>query len=60
MRDTLLSWLPADMRGQRLLDAGCGTGVLAIEAARRGADVVAVDLSPKLVAHARQAAGAER
>ena len=60
MRATLLSWLPADMRGQRLLDAGCGTGVLAIEAARRGAEVVAIDLSPKLVAHARQAPGAER
>ena len=30
MRDTLLSWLPADMRGLRLLDAGCGTGALAV------------------------------
>ncbi len=26
MRGTLLSWLPADMTGLRLLDAGCGTG----------------------------------
>ena len=49
MRDTILSYLPADLRGARLLDAGCGTGALAVEAARRGADVVAVDLSPKLV-----------
>lgn len=53
MRETLLSWLPADLRGQRILDAGCGTGALAIEAARRGAHVVAVDLSPTLLAHAR-------
>jgi SAM-dependent methyltransferase len=37
MRETLLSWLPADMTGLRLLDAGCGTGALAVEAARRGA-----------------------
>ena len=37
MRDTLLSWLPQNMSGARLLDAGCGTGALAIEAARRGA-----------------------
>ena len=29
MRHTLLSWLPEDMRGLRLLDAGCGTGALA-------------------------------
>ena len=42
MRDTLLSWLPADLAGTRLLDAGCGTGTLAIEAARRGAEVVAI------------------
>lgn len=50
MRACLLSGLPQDMSGQRVLDAGCGTGALALEAARRGADVLAVDLSPKLVA----------
>jgi magnesium-protoporphyrin O-methyltransferase len=33
MRATLLDWLPADLRGMRLLDAGCGTGALAVEAA---------------------------
>lgn len=54
MRDTLLSWLPADMHGCRLLDAGCGTGALAIEAAARGAHVVAIDLSPTLVGLAAQ------
>jgi magnesium-protoporphyrin O-methyltransferase len=54
MRDTLLSWLPADLHGLRLLDAGCGTGALAIEAARRGAEVVAIDLSPTLVNLARE------
>lgn len=50
MRATLLSFLPADLSGRTLLDAGCGTGALAVEAARRGAQVVAVDLSPTLVA----------
>ena len=54
MRAKLLSWLPDDLRGHRVLDAGCGTGALATEAARRGADVVAIDLSPKLVELARQ------
>jgi 2-polyprenyl-3-methyl-5-hydroxy-6-metoxy-1,4-benzoquinol methylase len=49
MRGTLLSWLPEDMRGLRLLDAGCGTGALAMQAAQRGAEVVAIDLSPTLV-----------
>lgn len=54
MRHTLLSWLPADLRGARVLDAGCGTGALAVEAARRGACVVAIDLSPTLIALARE------
>jgi magnesium-protoporphyrin O-methyltransferase len=49
MRSRLLSWLPVDVRGARIFDAGCGTGALAVEAARRGADVVAVDISPTLV-----------
>lgn len=53
MRSTLLDWLPADLHGRRLLDAGCGTGALAVEAARRGAEVVAIDLSPTLVQLAR-------
>ncbi|MFN7175078.1 MAG: magnesium protoporphyrin IX methyltransferase, partial [Thermaurantiacus tibetensis] len=26
MRETLLSWLPDDLAGRRILDAGCGTG----------------------------------
>jgi magnesium-protoporphyrin O-methyltransferase len=49
MRRTLMSWLPTDLRGARVLDAGCGTGALSVEAARRGARVTAVDLSPTLV-----------
>ncbi len=54
MRATLLQCLGADLRGQRVLDAGCGTGALALEAARRGAHVVAIDLSPQLVDVARR------
>ena len=53
MRSTLLSWLPQDLSGTRILDAGCGTGAYAVEAARRGARVVAIDLSPTLVDLAR-------
>src|SRR4051812_13356251 len=56
MRETLLSWLPEDLTGKRVLDAGCGTGALAVEAARRGAHVVAIDLSPKLIALAAERA----
>lgn len=56
MRATLLSWLPEDLSGRRILDAGCGTGALAIEAARRGADVVAIDIAGNLINVARERA----
>lgn len=54
MRNLLLGYLPDDLRGQRVLDAGCGTGALAVEAAKRGAAVVAIDHSPKLVSLAKE------
>jgi magnesium-protoporphyrin O-methyltransferase len=59
MRATLLSWLPQDLTGCRLLDAGCGTGAVAVEAARRGAEVVAVDLASSLLDLARTRIPAE-
>ncbi len=59
MRATLLGYLPADLTGRRVLDAGCGTGTVAVELARRGAEVVAVDLSPTLVALAAERLPAE-
>lgn len=54
MRAELLSILPADLSGARVLDAGCGAGQLAIELALRGAQVVAVDISPSLLEVARR------
>jgi magnesium-protoporphyrin O-methyltransferase len=60
MRANLLSFLPADLQGRRVLDAGCGTGALALELAQRGAAVVAVDLSHTLVNLARERIGATR
>jgi len=53
MRATLMSWLPEDMTGMRLLDAGCGTGALALCAVERGAQVTAIDLSANLIQVAR-------
>jgi SAM-dependent methyltransferase len=40
--------------GQRVLDVACGTGVVAITAARAGANVSALDLTPELLARARE------
>lgn len=53
MRNILLSWLPADLRDLRVLDAGCGTGALAVAAAARGGDVLAVDIAASLLDTAR-------
>jgi magnesium-protoporphyrin O-methyltransferase len=54
MRTTLLAWLPKDLTGRRILDAGCGAGQFAVEAARRGADVLAIDIAGTLVDLARE------
>jgi ubiquinone/menaquinone biosynthesis C-methylase UbiE len=40
--------------GQGVLDVGCGTGVVAITAARLGAKATGLDLTPELLAQARQ------
>jgi SAM-dependent methyltransferase len=56
MWDTVHSKLDA---GARLLDLGCGTGIDALEFARRGFHVVATDWSPQMVERTRErAAGA--
>lgn len=49
MHATVLSWLPEEMLGRRVLDAGCGTGTFAFAAAGRGAEVLAVDIAGPLV-----------
>jgi magnesium-protoporphyrin O-methyltransferase len=59
MRAVFMTWLPTDMHGATLLDAGCGTGALSVAAARRGAAVVAVDVAGNLVQIARERAPAD-
>jgi SAM-dependent methyltransferase len=41
-------------RGMRVLDVGCGTGVVALTAARIGARVTGSDLTPKLIERAKE------
>jgi len=45
--------------GMRVLDVACGTGNLAIPAARAGASVTGVDIAPNLLEQARERAGRE-
>jgi magnesium-protoporphyrin O-methyltransferase len=62
MREQILSWLPGNEQGQnaqsckglRILDAGCGPGAMTIELVKRGASVVAIDLSPALIEVAKK------
>lgn len=54
MHGILMSWLPEDLSGTRVLDAGCGTGALAFKLAQRGASVIATDVSASLVEIARE------
>src|SRR4051812_41745417 len=44
------------LRGSRLLDVGCGTGKSFVPMLERGYDVTACDLSPSMVAQARERA----
>ena len=53
MRHLIAKWV-APTAGARILDAGCGTGLLAVDLARMGARVTAIDLSPTLVELAEQ------
>ncbi len=55
-RPATLSMLP-DVRGMRVLDAGCGAGIYAEWLLDRGAEVVALDASPKMVALATRRTG---
>ncbi|WOI56164.1 magnesium protoporphyrin IX methyltransferase [Palleronia sp. LCG004] len=54
MRAVMLSRLPQDLNGMRVLDAGCGAGQMSVALAERGARVMAVDISPALIEVARE------
>lgn len=46
--------LPHDLSGKFLLDDGCGTGIMALQAKKRGARVVAADISHAQLGQARK------
>lgn len=50
-------YLLGDVRGKRVLDFGCGAGENTVVLALRGADVIAIDLSPELIALAEKRCG---
>src|SRR3989338_7937189 len=46
-----------NVEGKRILDYGCGPGILAVTLARLGADIMAFDIDPKIVALAGEKVG---
>ena len=54
MRAKMLARVPQDLSGARVLDAGCGPGMMTKVLAERGADIVAIDISPSLIEIARK------
>jgi len=55
-RPAMLSLLPT-VHGKRVLDAGCGPGAYAQILLKRGARIVGVDISPKMLRLARERVG---
>jgi SAM-dependent methyltransferase len=55
-RPTILA-MAGDVRGKRVLDAGCASGGLSELFVERGASVVGVDLNPRLIERARERLG---
>lgn len=53
VQDAVLSWLPSDLTGVSILDAGCGPGSFCVRLAERGAQVTGIDVSAALVDVAR-------
>ncbi|MGI8794493.1 MAG: class I SAM-dependent methyltransferase [Acidimicrobiales bacterium] len=51
-----LHLLPPDMTGIRAIELGCGTGYVSSWMARRGAEVVGIDITPEQLATARRLA----
>ena len=48
--------LPINLQGKKVLEIGSGSGFLSVEAARRGAEIIAIDINPLAVKATRKAA----
>lgn len=55
--DELAPHIPEDLAGWKVLDIGCNAGFYSFELARRGADVLGIDLDPHYLKQARWATG---
>ncbi len=58
LEKSLVLELVGDVNGKQILEIGCGDGTLAVELARRGAHMTAIDASEAMITAARQGASA--
>lgn len=56
-RPSMINNLPSDLQGRKALDAGCAAGWYTQQLLDKGAEVVAVDVSPEMVSSAKRRAG---
>jgi SAM-dependent methyltransferase len=55
IEEPVVSRMLSDVRGKRILDAGCAGGYLSAKLYDAGADVTAIDISRKMLKHAKKA-----
>ncbi len=54
--EPIVSWITKALKpNQRILDAGCGSGVILVPLSAQGYDVVGIDIDTKMLAYAQQA-----
>jgi ubiquinone biosynthesis O-methyltransferase len=60
IEEALIIGLIGPIRSERVLDVGCGDGMLSVRLAREGADVTGLDSDPRMLAAARDRASRSR